>query len=119
METFAFTRAGKAWNENSFFASQNFCFVLADSVDVVDNGIYTVISDELVKKVLIMSDDYSLVFDTFKFLTEKELLNEINCESDIAKIYERLYTLQEQGEGALNYPRMKKRNDATVVAMMF
>ena len=94
-------------------------FVLADSVEAIDNGIYTVIKEDLIKKVLIMSDGYSQVFDTFKFLTEKELLNEINSENDIARIYERLYTLQEQDEGALNYPRMKKRDDATVVAMMF
>ena len=93
--------------------------VLSDSVEAIDFGMYNSIDEELIDKVLIMSDGYSQVFDVVKFMTYEQLIRKVNSLSDVKKIYNKLYKYQESDKGCDKYPRFKVRDDASVAFMKF
>ena len=93
--------------------------ILSNDVKAADNAIYTFIDEELIDKMFILSDGFSQVFDTVKFLTENEFVNKINCRKDAEKVYAKLYKLQEKDKLCYKYPRLKLRDDASLVCIKF
>ena len=93
--------------------------VLSNSEDAIDYGFYNKIEENLISKVMIMSDGYSQVFDVVKFMTYDKLIKKVNTLADVEKIYNKLYKYQESDKGGDRYYRFKLRDDASVAFMKF
>lgn len=94
-------------------------YVLSNSKEALRQGIYDKMPRKLVKKVLIMSDGYSQIIDTFKFMTEEELISKINSISQAEKFYNKLVILQQKDKDGDRVVRFKTTDDATLVCMNF
>ncbi|MBE7075868.1 MAG: hypothetical protein E7375_02210 [Clostridiales bacterium] len=94
-------------------------YVLANSAEAVNHGIYTTIDANLIDKVLIMSDGFSQVFDLMKFISPEEMTDKINSVEDAERVYNKLYEIQEMDKEEDKYFRFKVRDDATLVCMKF
>lgn len=90
---------------------------IGDTPEVLDHSIYKSIPLNKVKQIMVLSDGYSQVFDTFKIYTLKEFAKAIEEGVSVKKIYEALYNAQEEDNKANKYPRFKLRDDATIVVM--
>ena len=53
-------------------------WVLSDSIEAVDHGIYNTIDEELVDKVLLMTDGYAQIFDTVEMMSAEQLIKKVN-----------------------------------------
>lgn len=94
-------------------------WVLSDCVEAVDHGIFNTIDEEIVDKIMLMTDGYAQVFDTICFMTDKELLQKGNSLGDIEKIYNKLYKLQDADPNGDKHLRFKLRDDASIAVMKF
>lgn len=94
-------------------------YVLANSIDAIDHGVYNTIEENLIDKVLILSDGYSQVYDTVKIMTCEELVDAIESIEDVEKMYQKLYDLQEEDSDCNKYTRFKIRDDASIAFMKF
>ena len=94
-------------------------YVLADSVDAIEHGVYNYIEEDLIDKVLILSDGYSQVYDTVKFMSHEELIDKMNSVEDAKSIYDTLCSLQDSDIECDKYTRFKLRDDASVAFMKF
>ena len=94
-------------------------YVLSDSVEAIDHGIYNTIDENLIDKVMLLSDGYSQVFDVVKFMSYDKLIKKVNTLKDVEKIYKKLYKYQESDKNGDKYPRFKVRDDASVAFMKF
>ena len=92
-------------------------FILSNSIDAVDHGVYNFIPANLVKKTILMTDGYADIVDLMKDMTDEELINTINTPEDAERIYNRLCALQNSDAGGDKYIRFKLRDDATLVCM--
>lgn len=94
-------------------------YVLSDFMGAVDHGIYSSVEENLINKVLILSDGYSQVFDVVKFLTTDKLLAKINTLADAKKIYGILRKKQNADKGGNKFLRFKVSDDASIAFMQF
>lgn len=93
-------------------------FVLADSKEAIYHGVYKKIDARLVKKILLLTDGYSQIFDLFEKYTINELANKISSKDDAIMVYEELCSLQENDPYGDNFIRFKFRDDATISALI-
>ena len=94
-------------------------YVLADSVEAIYHGVYNSIEEELIEKVVILSDGYSQVYDTVKIMSSEELVDAVESVEDLENIYHKLYDLQEEDYDCDKYIRFKIRDDASIAVMIF
>ena len=104
-------------NKNKFAPSGY--FVLADSEEAIEHGIYSNIDESLIDKILILSDGYSRVYDVVKFMSAEKLIRKINNLKDVEKIYNKLKKLQEKDSLAKKHFRFKVSDDASLAYMKF
>ena len=93
-------------------------YILADDRDAILHGVYRFIDENLIKKVLIMSDGYSQIFDIFEKYSLNELADRINSEKDAEEVYQQLCKLQEQDPDCNEFIRFKLRDDATLAVFV-
>lgn len=91
----------------------------SNPVEMLDNCIYNVIDENLIKKAVITSDGYSQIFDLFNYYSIEELANHLNSIEDAEKIYEILCGLQDKDADGNTYVRFKIRDDASVSVLDF
>lgn len=94
-------------------------YVLANSVEAIDHGVYNYIEEDLIEKVAILSDGFAQVYDTVKFMTHEELVGNINSLEDVERIYDKLYKLQDDDIKCDKYTRFKVRDDSSIAVMQF
>lgn len=94
-------------------------YILADDKNAILHGVYRFIEEDLIKKVLIVSDGYSQIFDTFEQYSINELADKINNQEDAEDIYSELYDLQENDLDCDKFIRFKVRDDATIATLIF
>lgn len=94
-------------------------YVLSNSIEAIEHGVYNYIEEPLIDKVIILSDGYSQVYDTIKFMTHEELMDSVDTVEDAETIYNKLYEFQESDIECNKYLRFKVRDDATMAFMQF
>lgn len=94
-------------------------YVLSNEVAAVEHGIYSSVEENIIDKVLILSDGYSQVFDVVKFLTAEKLIDKVNSLADVEKIYKTLKTKQYKDLGGEKYLRFKVSDDASLAYLKF
>lgn len=87
--------------------------------EIIDNAIYKEVDENLIKKVIIMSDGFSQIFDLFNYYSLEELANNLNSAQDAEKIYDILCDLQNKDIDGNVYVRFKIRDDASVAVLKF
>lgn len=90
-------------------------WILELNEDAIDNGLYgkRAISKEL--SISLTSDGFSQYYDTFNLAKGySEFLN-IAKVTNIDDIYNNLYISQEKDSECNNYPRLKKRDDSSII----
>ena len=99
--------------------TQNGYWILSNSTEAIDNGLYVKINKDEIKQIIAMSDGFSQIFDLFKLYTAKEFADQIQGGKPIEELYMELYNAQEQDSTCNNYPRFKLRDDATILNIEF
>lgn len=94
-------------------------YVLADSEEAINHGIYASVKEDLIDKVLILSDGYSQVYDVVKFMTPEKLIKKINNLADTEKIYNKLVKYQQKDKFAQKYYRFKVSDDTSLAYLKF
>lgn len=89
-------------------------WILSDSLEAVRHGIHGVIDKTKVKDILLTSDGYAQIYELFKAYTTSELFEEVQYKT-LAKIYDELYTLQENDKSCNKFTRFKLRDDASAI----
>ena len=92
-------------------------YILADSKEAILHGVYRKVEENLVKKVLMVTDGYSQIFDLFEKYTINEFAEKINSLKDAEKVYNELYNLQEEDPEGDSYIRFKMRDDASIAVL--
>jgi len=81
----------------------------------VDKGLYNKIPISNETSICITSDGFSQYYDTFNLSRDyKEFISEVK-EKNIENIFNTLYEEQEKYSSCNSYPRLKKRDDASIV----
>lgn len=81
----------------------------------VDKGLYNKIPISNETSICITSDGFSQYYDTFNLSRDyKEFISEVK-EKNIENIFNTLYEEQEKDSSCNSYPRLKKRDDASIV----
>ena len=93
-------------------------YVLANSVEAVDHGVYNSIEEELIEKVMIVSDGFAQVYDVVKFVTVEELLEAVNNIEDAEWMYNKLLSYQMSDPGGDKYIRLKLSDDSSMAFLM-
>ncbi|WP_291652919.1 protein phosphatase 2C domain-containing protein [Clostridium sp.] len=90
-------------------------WILEFNEDAVDKGLYNKVSmnDEI--SICITSDGFSQFYDTFNLTKDYEEFINLVKESNIYDIFNVLYEEQEKDSVCNNYPRLKKRDDTSIV----
>ena len=94
-------------------------YVLADSEEAINHGIYASVEEALIDKVLILSDGYSQVYDVVKFMPPEKLIKKINSYADAEKIYNKLVKYQQKDKLAKKYYRFKVSDDTSLAYLKF
>lgn len=94
---------------------KNGYWILEFDEEAIDNAIYDKVNKTDVSDIIIMSDGYYRLYDTFNiYKSDIELINDLkdkNC-ADLIKI---IKELEDSDENCLTYPRTKQRDDITVI----
>lgn len=94
-------------------------YVLSNSVDAIDHGVYNKIEENLIDKVMILSDGYSQAYDTVKFTSVEELLNMVSNIQQAKDVLSKLKDYQNQDVGGDKYIRFKLTDDASIAYLKF
>lgn len=94
-------------------------YVLSDSVQAIDQGIYTYFEEKIFDKVYLLSDGFSQLFDTVKILSKEAVISKINSLKDAENLYTKLLKTQNKDKKGNKYPRFKLSDDATIVCLKF
>lgn len=118
-ENLPFLEARKKYNEYVVQgrSTKNHIFgynILADDRDAILRGVYKKIDGNIFKKVILMTDGYSQVFDLFGLYSIRDLASSLNTPEDAERIYNELYNAQEEDKDCAKCLRFKIRDDATV-----
>ena len=99
--------------------SQNGYYILADFPDAVNYALIGIVPKNLIKKIIILSDGYSQIYEVFHYVHSKKLITKINSEKDVQKFYNKLFKLQEKDKKCNKFLRFKVRDDSTLVYYEF
>lgn len=90
-------------------------WILELNEEAVDNGLYgkVAISKEL--SISLTSDGFSQYYDTFSLAEGYSQFIDIAKETNIDDLYNNLYLSQEEDSECNKYPRLKKRDDSSLI----
>ena len=94
-------------------------YILADDKNAISHGVYRFIDEDLISKVIIVSDGFSQIFDIFEKYTLNEFANKVNSLEDVQNLYQELYEMQDKDPGGDEFIRFKIRDDASLTAFIF
>lgn len=94
-------------------------YTLSDNVVCVDHAVCGSFPKHIVKKILLMSDGFSQVFDTFEIVSKENLCKKINTYNDAKKYFNKLEKQQNKDSLCNKHLRFKKQDDTTLVYYEF
>lgn len=86
--------------------------------NAVDNCLYGFLDFEECKKVLLMSDGFSAIFDNYNYTDENNIISLVE-NNGLQEIYNTIRSIEEEDSDILKYPRFKKSDDASAVLMKY
>lgn len=90
-------------------------WILEFNEDVVDRGLYNKISINGEISICITSDGFSQFYDTFNLAQDYKVFINLLKESNVEDIFNTLYEEQEKDSNCNDYPRLKKRDDTSII----
>ncbi len=90
-------------------------YILSNSYEAIDNGLYGKIDFTKVTQIIILSDGFSQIFDTFEIMKVDKFAEIIESGCSLGELYNTLWNLQEKDKSCNKYPRVKVRDDATII----
>lgn len=90
-------------------------FILSDSYEAIDKALYGTIDFDEITQVVVLSDGYSQIFDTFNILSTEKFAEAMSADASLGELYNILWNLQEKDKHCNKYPRFKVRDDATAI----
>ncbi|WP_275373052.1 protein phosphatase 2C domain-containing protein [Clostridium tertium] len=90
-------------------------WILEFNEDAVDRGLYNKISINGEISICITSDGFSQFYDTFNLAQDYKAFINLVKESNVEDIFNALYEEQEKDSNCNNYPRLKKKDDTSIV----
>ena len=90
-------------------------WILELNEEAVDNGLYGKIAISKEASITLTSDGFSQYYDTFNLVEGYSEFIDIVKETNIDDLYNNLYLSQEDDSECNNYPRLKKRDDSSII----
>ena len=90
-------------------------WILELNEEAIDNGLYGKIAISKEVSISLTSDGFSQYYDTFNLAEGYSEFIDIVKETNIDDLYNNLYLSQEDDSECNNYPRLKKRDDSSIV----
>ncbi|WP_111928043.1 protein phosphatase 2C domain-containing protein [Clostridium tertium] len=90
-------------------------WILEFNEDAVDRGLYNKISINGEISICITSDGFSQFYDTFNLAEDYKAFINLLKESNVEDIFNTLYEEQEKDSNCNDYPRLKKRDDTSII----
>ena len=90
-------------------------WILEFNEDAVDRGLYNKISINGEISICITSDGFSQFYDTFNLAQDYKAFINLLKESNVEDIFNTLYEEQEKDSNCNDYPRLKKRDDTSII----
>ncbi|GAA0814382.1 protein phosphatase 2C domain-containing protein [Clostridium tertium] len=90
-------------------------WILEFNEDAVDRGLYNKISINGEISICITSDGFSQFYDTFNLAQDYKAFINLLKESNVEAIFNTLYEEQEKDSNCNDYPRLKKRDDTSII----
>ena len=90
-------------------------WILELNEEAIDNGLYGKIDISKEVSISLTSDGFSQYYDTFNLAEGYSEFINIVKETNIDDLYNNLYLSQEEDSKCNNYPRLKKRDDSSIV----
>ena len=90
-------------------------WILEFNEDAVDRGLYNKISINGEISICITSDGFSQFYDTFNLAQDYKVFINLLKESNVEDIFNTLYEEQEKDSNCNDYPRLKKRDDTSII----
>lgn len=95
--------------------NSNGYWILELNEEAVDNGLYGKIAISKEVSITLISDGFSQYYDTFNLAEGYSEFIHIVKETNIDDLYNNLYLSQEEDSKCNNYPRLKKRDDSSII----
>lgn len=90
-------------------------WILELNEEAIDNGLYGNVAISKEVSISLTSDEFSQYYDTFNLAEGYSEFIDIVKETNIDDLYNNLYLSQEDDSECNNYPRLKKRDDSSIV----
>lgn len=90
-------------------------WILELNEESIDNGLYGKIAISKEVSITLTSDGFSQYYDTFNLAEGYSEFIDIVKETNIDDLYNNLYLSQENDSKCNNYPRLKKRDDSSII----
>lgn len=90
-------------------------WILELNEEAIDNGLYGKIDISKELFISLTSDGFSQYYDTFNLAEGYSEFIDILKESNIDDLYNNLFLSQEDDSKCNNYPRLKKRDDSSII----
>lgn len=90
-------------------------WILELNEESIDNGLYGNIAISKEVSITLTSDGFSQYYDTFNLAEGYSEFIDIVKETNIDDLYNNLYLSQENDSKCNNYPRLKKRDDSSII----
>lgn len=90
-------------------------WILELNEEAVDNGLYGKIAISKEASITLTSDGFSQYYDTFNLAEGYSEFINIVKETNIDDLYNNLYLSQEEDSKCNSYPRLKKRDDSSII----
>ncbi|WP_066894951.1 protein phosphatase 2C domain-containing protein [Clostridium nigeriense] len=95
--------------------TNNGYWILELNKEAVDHCLYGKIKIINSTSISLTSDGFSQYYDTFNLTKGYEDFINIVKDTNIEEVYNKLYTKQEEDSKCNNFPRLKKRDDASII----
>ena len=89
-------------------------WILEFNKDAVNHSIEGELIASDIKNLVLMSDGFAAIFDTYKYCTEDGLIDLLD-EYGVKKVYELIREIEEDDKDIIKYNRMKKGDDSSIV----
>lgn len=90
-------------------------WILELNEEAIDNGLYGKVAISKEVSISLTSDGFSQYYDTFSLAKRYSEFIDIVRETNVDDLYNNLYLSQEEDSECNNYPRLKKRDDSSII----
>jgi hypothetical protein len=89
-------------------------YILEHDVEGIKNGIYKEYELSDILAILLMSDGYSAIYNKYKQLTQKQLMDACKNE-ELKKVLSRIRKVEDEDADFTKHKRLRLHDDATAI----